>query len=75
MDVATDSVRVLFIRKQGTTYAIKAQRNNVVRTGVCRAVGTRVRCTIKAPNGRWKITVTPTVNGKPGKAITRLITT
>ena len=75
VDVATDSVRVLFIRKQGTTYAIKAQRNNVVRTGVCRAVGTRVRCTIKAPNGRWKVTVRPTTGGKAGKPIIRFITT
>ena len=66
---------MLFIRKQGTTYAIKAQRNNVVRTGVCRAVGTRVRCTIKAPNGRWKVTVRPTTGGKAGKPIIRFITT
>jgi Zn-dependent metalloprotease len=75
VDAAADSVRVLFTRKQGTTYAIKAQRNNVVRTGVCRAVGTRVRCTIKAPNGRWRVTITPKVNGKTGKAIIRTVTT
>jgi hypothetical protein len=75
VDAAADSVRVLFTRKQGTTYAIKAQRNNVVRTGVCRAVGTRVRCTIKAPNGRWKVTITPKVNGKTGKAIIRTVKT
>jgi hypothetical protein len=75
VDVAADSVWVLFARKQGTTYAIKAQRNNVVRAGVCRAVGTRVRCTIKAPNGRWKVTVRPTTGGKAGKPIIRFITT
>jgi hypothetical protein len=75
LDGAADSIRVLFLRKQGTTYAIKAQRNGIVRTGVCRPVGTRVKCNINVLTGRWRVTVTPKVNGKTGKPIIRTITT
>ena len=75
VNFATNIVRVFFARQQGVTYAIQAQRNGVVRDGVCKRMGTTIRCGVKAPQGTWRITVTPKVNGKPGKAITRLITT
>jgi len=75
VDGAADSIRVLFTRNQGTTYTIKAQRKNIVRVGVCRAIGTRVKCSINAPTGSWRVTVTPKVNGKLGKPIVRTIKT
>ena len=75
VDGAADSIRVLFTRTQGTTYTIKAQRKNVVRVGVCRAIGTRVKCSLNAPTGSWRVTVTPKVNGKLGKPIVRTVKT
>jgi hypothetical protein len=70
-----DVVRVRFVYKRGTTYAIKAVKGSTMRKGTCRRVNATVLCGIKAPNGRWKITVTPTVNGKTGKAIIRTVKT
>jgi hypothetical protein len=34
-----------------------------------------VSCSVKAPNGRWRVTVTPKINGKTGKAIIRTVKT
>ncbi|MEI6689762.1 MAG: M4 family metallopeptidase [Thermoleophilia bacterium] len=75
VDGAADSVRVFFTRNQGTTYTIKAQRKNIVRVGVCRPIGTRIKCSINAPTGSWRVTVTPKVNGKLGKPIVRNVKT
>ena len=72
---ATDTVLVLFLRQKGTTYVIKAQRKNVVRMGVCRAIGTRVKCSINAPAGTWRVTVTPRINGTTGKPIVQTVRT
>ena len=46
-----------------------------MRNGTCKQLGTTIRCGVKAPNGAWRITVTPKVNGKTGKAIIRTIRT
>jgi hypothetical protein len=75
VNFATNIIRVFFTRQQGTTYAITAQRNGTVRNGTCKQLGTTIRCGVKAPNGAWRITVTPKVNGKTGKAIIRTIRT
>ena len=37
--------------------------------------GSTIRCGVKPPNGTLRITVTPTVNGKTGKAIIRTVKT
>jgi len=74
-NAATDTVQVLFVRAKGTTYAIKGRRNGATQYGSCRAIGTRVRCSIKAPTGTWRVMVTPTVNGTVGKAIIQTVRT
>jgi hypothetical protein len=74
-DATTDVIRAVFAYRSGTTYAIKAVKGSTTRKGVCTRVDATVRCTVKAPTGRWRVTVTPKVNGKPGKAIIRTIRT
>jgi Zn-dependent metalloprotease len=75
VNFATNIIRVFFARQQGTTYAITAQRDGTVRKGTCKQLGTTIRCGVKAPNGRWRVTITPKVNGKTGKAIVRVVQT
>ena len=75
INTATDVVRTLLAYTTGTTYAIKAVKGSVTRTGTCRRVGATVSCSVKAPNGRWRVTITPKVNGKTGKAIIRTVKT
>ena len=75
VNTTSNVVRALFVYKRGTTYAIKAVKGSTTRKGTCTRVGATIRCTVKAPNGRWKITVTPKVNGKTGKAISRIVKT
>jgi len=75
INTATDVVRTLLAYTTGTTYAIKAVKGSVTRTGTCRRVGATISCSVKAPNGRWRVTITPKVNGKTGKAIIRTVKT
>ncbi|MEY4226815.1 MAG: hypothetical protein RL190_1572, partial [Actinomycetota bacterium] len=70
---ATNIVRVYLTRERGMTYAIRAQRSGTVRAGVCKRMGAVIRCGVKAPRGRWRITVTVKGNGRPSTAITRII--
>ncbi|MGI9188202.1 MAG: IPT/TIG domain-containing protein [Gaiellales bacterium] len=74
-NTTSDVVRAQFVYKAGTTYTIKAVRGTTTRAGTCRRVGVTITCTVKAPTGRWRVTVTPKVNGKLGTAISRTIRT
>ena len=71
----SDVVRALFVYQRGTTYTIRAVRGSMTRRGICRRVGATVNCSINAPTGRWRVTVTPRVNGKTGRAIVRVVRT
>jgi hypothetical protein len=71
----SDMVRVHFVYKRGTTYTIKAVKGSTTRKGACRRVGVTVSCSMMAPTGKWKVTITRKVNGKTVKAIVRVVRT
>lgn len=72
---ATDRIRVTFAYAPGTTYAIKAVRGSTIRRGACTRTGSSIVCSVKAPTGRWRIVVTPKINGKTSTAISRVVRT
>lgn len=71
----TDVITSRFAYKPGTTYSIKATKGRITRAGTCRKTGATVTCSVKAPNGRWMIIVTPKTGAKADKAIVRVVKT
>jgi bacillolysin len=74
-NATTDVITSRFVYTPGTTYSIKATKGRITRVGTCRKTGATVTCKVKAPNGRWKIIVTPKTGAKAGKAIVRFVKT
>ena len=75
INAATNLIRVRFAYQSGTTYAIRATRRGVVRTGTCRRAGATITCAVRAPNGKWRVVITPKTSGRTGKAIIRTVRT
>jgi len=74
-NATTDVITSLLAYTPGTVYSIKATRGRITRSGTCLRTGAIVNCSVKAPNGRWKIIVTPKTGAKAGKAIVRVVRT
>lgn len=74
-NATTDVITSLLAYKPGTVYSIKATKGRISRSGTCLRTGAIVTCSVKAPNGRWKIIVTPKTGAKAGKAIVRVVKT
>ena len=70
-NATTDVITARLVYKPGTVYSIKASNGRITRAGTCRQTDVTVTCSVKAPNGLWKIIVTPKTGAKTGKAIVR----
>jgi hypothetical protein len=67
-------VSASFQKAAATSYRISASRSGRVVTGSCRIGGSAVTCRVRVGTaGRWKITITPRLNGVAGRPVDRYV--